>query len=116
MQAALTRHHIGQRLSQSVCHGGLIFLAGQCGTAGHSMAQQTQQSLDRIDALLDEVSTSKSRILQAMIWLEDMADFDEMNAVWDAWLPTVSSPARACGEAKLAGNGYTVEIVVIAAA
>jgi enamine deaminase RidA (YjgF/YER057c/UK114 family) len=30
--------------------------------------------------------TSKSHILQATIWLADMADFAEMNAIYDAWI------------------------------
>jgi len=39
-----------------------------------------------------------------------------MNAVWDAWVPAGHAPARACGEAQLARAGFTVEILVIAAA
>jgi len=49
------------------------------------------------------------------IWLDDMADFAEMNAVWDAWVPEGAAPARACGDAKLAAPKFKVEITVIAA-
>ncbi|KFE33447.1 RutC family protein yoaB [Thioclava atlantica] len=49
-------------------------------------------------------------MLQVIIWLADMADFDAMNAVWDAWVPEGSAPARACGEAKLARPELKVEI------
>ncbi len=112
----ITRHHTNQRMSQIVQHGDTIYLAGQVGTAGASVAQQTQDCLDKIDTLLGEVDSDKSRILQAVIWLADMADFEEMNGVWDAWVPEGAAPARACGEAKLARPDFTVEIIVVAAA
>ena len=54
-------------------------------------------------------------MLQAIVWLSDMADFDDMNAVWDAWVPQGHAPARACGEAKLARPDLKVEIIVTAA-
>ena len=44
-----------------------------------------------------------------------MADFAEMNAVWDGWVPAGHTPARATGEAKLAAPKYRVEIIVTAA-
>ncbi len=112
----ITRHHTNQRMSQIVQHGDTIYLAGQVGTAGASVAQQTQDCLDKIDALLAEVGSDKSKMLQAVIWLADMADFEEMNGVWDAWVPEGAAPARACGEAKLARPDFTVEIIVVAAA
>ena len=43
-----------------------------------------------------------------------MADFAEMNAVWDAWVPEGQAPARACGEATLARSELRVEIIVTA--
>jgi len=111
----ITRHHTNTRMSQIVEHNGTIYLAGQVGTAGASVAQQTQDCLDAIDRLLAEVGSDKTRILQAVIWLADMADFAEMNGVWDAWSPEGQAPARACGEAKLAHPDFTVEIIVTAA-
>jgi enamine deaminase RidA (YjgF/YER057c/UK114 family) len=44
-----------------------------------------------------------------------MADFAEMNAVWDVWVGGQDAPARATGEAKLATPDYKVEIIVVAA-
>ena len=69
----------------------------------------------RIDALLKEVGSDKSKLLSATIWLTDMRTFDEMNAVWDAWLAEGCAPARATVEARLAAVHFTVEIGVIAA-
>ncbi|OAN74610.1 hypothetical protein A8B82_17785 [Sulfitobacter sp. EhC04] len=111
----ITRHHTNARMSQIVTHNGTVYLAGQVGTPGASVAQQTQDCLDSIDKLLAEVGSDKSRILQAVIWLADMGDFEEMNGVWDAWVPAGQAPTRACGEAKLARADFTVEIIVTAA-
>lgn len=112
----INRLEKGPRMSQSVSHGGVVWLAGQVGTAGASVTQQTQDILAKIDKLLAASGSDKSRLLQAVIWLADMKDFAEMNAVWDAWVDPDNTPARACGEAKLASPEYTVEIIVVAAA
>ncbi len=56
-----------------------------------------------------------TRILSAQIWLADIADFAEMNAVWDGWVAQGQCPTRATGEAKLAAPGYRVEIIITAA-
>lgn len=111
----IIRKHTGARMSQIVIHGDTIYLAGQVGTAGDSVADQTRSCLEKIDALLGEVGSDKTRILQTTIWLADMADFAEMNAVWDGWVPEGHAPARACGEAKLARPEFTVEFLVTAA-
>ncbi len=111
----ITRKHVGDRMSQIVTHGETIYLAGQVGTPGASVAQQTKDCLDRVDALLAEAGSDNTRILQAVIWLADMKDFAEMNEVWDAWVPKGHAPTRACGESKLATPDYLVEVIVTAA-
>lgn len=111
----ITRSHIGERMSQIVKHNGTIYLAGQVGNPGDSMADQTKTCLDNIDRLLAEAGSDKTRILQTTIWLADMKDFAEMNAVWDTWVPQGHTPARAAGESKLATPDYLVEFMVVAA-
>ncbi|MDR3506965.1 MAG: RidA family protein [Caulobacteraceae bacterium] len=111
----ITRLHSGPRMSQAVIHGDTVYLAGQVGEPGASVTVQTQGVLAQIDALLAEAGSHKSKILSATIWLADMADFAEMNAVWDAWVDGQNAPARATGEAKLAAPAYKVEIIIVAA-
>ena len=111
----ITRSHSGPRMSQIVTHNGTVYLAGQVGDPGDGVADQTRTCLERIDALLAEAGSDKTRILQTIIWLSDMKDFAEMNAVWDAWVPEGHTPARATGEAKLATPDHLVEFIVIAA-
>lgn len=113
--AEIERHHTTQRMSQIVKHNGTVYLAGQVGTPGESVAKQTRECLDKVDALLAEAGSGRDRMLQAVIWLSDMSDFAAMNAVWDAWVPEGHAPARACGEAKLAHPEMLVEVIVTAA-
>lgn len=115
MATSIKRLHAGPRMSQAVIHGNTVYLAGQVGKPGGSVAEQTRDILKTIDELLAEAGTDKSKILQAIIWLADMKDFAEMNAVWDKWVDGPNAPARATGEAKLAGPEYLVEIIVTAA-
>ena len=102
------------RMSKIVKHNGVAYLCGQVG-AGEGVVAQTEECLRRVDALLVEAGSSREKMLQAVIWLSDMSDFAEMNAVWDAWVPEGHAPARACGEAKLARDVLKVEIIVTAA-
>ncbi len=111
----ISRIEAGPRMSQAVVHGDTVYLAGQVGAPGRSVTEQTQAILAQIEALLATTGSSKANILMATIWLADMADFAEMNAVWDAWVGGRDAPARATGEAKLATPDYKVEIIVVAA-
>jgi enamine deaminase RidA (YjgF/YER057c/UK114 family) len=113
----IKRIDVGPRMSQAVVHGNLVFLAGQVAqnAAGASVGDQTKDILARIDALLGEAGSDKTRLLSATIWLTDMATFNEMNAVWDAWVSPGNTPGRACVEARLAAPQYNVEIAVVAA-
>lgn len=110
----IERLHTGARMSKIVKHNGTAYLCGQVGD-GATVAEQTADCLSRVDALLTEAGSDRSHMLQAVIWLADMADFAEMNAVWDAWVPEGHAPARACGEARLARDTLRVEIIVTAA-
>ena len=111
----IERLHSGARMSQAVIHKGLVYLAGQVGAPGEDTAAQTRAVLGKIDALLAEAGTDKSRILTATIWLAYMDDFGAMNEVWDQWVGGANAPARATGEVKLATPDYRVEIIVTAA-
>lgn len=112
---SIRRIDVGPRMSDIVIHGNTVYLAGQVGAPGESVTSQTKAILAGIDALLAKAGSDKTKILQAIIWLSDMSTFQEMNAVWDAWVPQGHTPARATGEAKLAAPDYKVEIIVTAA-
>ena len=111
----ITRIETGARMSEAVVYNGLIFLAGQIGAPGASVREQTEAALAEVDRLLAAAGSDKTRILSAQIWLADIADFAEMNAVWDGWVAPGHTPARATGESKLAAPDYKVEVIVVAA-
>lgn len=110
----IERMHTSARMSKIVKHGNTVYLCGQVGS-GDTVTEQTQDCLSRVQALLEEAGSSKHHMLQAIVWLADMADFSEMNAVWDAWVPEGAAPARACGESKLTRPELKVEVTVTAA-
>jgi len=112
---SIRRIGAGPRMSQAVIHGNTVYLAGQVGKPGESVTEQTKAVLVEVDRLLAEAGSDKSKILQAIIWLADMKDFAEMNAVWDGWVDPANTPARATGEAALATPEHKVEIIITAA-
>ncbi len=105
----------GARMSEAVCYNGIVWVAGQVGKPGDTVAQQTADCLTEVDRILAAAGTDKTRILSAQIWLADIATFGQMNAVWDKWVSPGNTPARATGEAKLATPDYKVEVIVTAA-
>jgi enamine deaminase RidA (YjgF/YER057c/UK114 family) len=112
----IKRFDVGPRMSQAVAHGNLVYLAGQVADDPvPSVTEQTKQILARIDRLLRDAGSDKSKLLSAHIWLTDISRFSEMNAVWDAWVSPGNPPARATVEAALAAPQYLVEIMVTAA-
>jgi enamine deaminase RidA (YjgF/YER057c/UK114 family) len=103
------------RMSAAVVANGFVFVSGQVADdTSANVAGQTAQILAKIERILAEAGSSKERIVSANIWLAEAATFNEMNGVWDAWVPAGNPPARACVESKLAFPQYTVEIGVIA--
>jgi len=112
----ITRIDPGPRLCKAVVHGGTVYLAGLTASdLSQGTTGQTRQILTAIDDYLARAGTTKSNLLTATIWLRDIADFDLMNAAWDAWIDRANMPVRATVEARLAGDAYRVEIQVTAA-
>jgi len=112
----IERIKVGPRMSQVVIHGDTVYLAGQVADDPNAdVAGQTRQILAKIDRLLAEAGTDKSKVLSANVWLSDISTFDQMNAVWDEWVTPGKPPARATVESRLAGPEFKVEIMVVAA-
>ncbi|QND58708.1 RidA family protein [Mesorhizobium huakuii] len=106
----------GQRFCRVLRYNGTVYVSGLTADdlSGDTTAQ-TKQIFAKIDALLAKAGSDKSKLLSAQIWLRDIADFDMMNAAWDAWIDRSAMPVRATVEARLAGDQYRVEIMVTAA-
>ncbi|MDY4505107.1 MAG: RidA family protein [[Actinobacillus] rossii] len=115
--AKIQRFHVSGRYCEVTIHNDVAYFAGQVpeNTLNGTAFEQTQDVLNLIDKLLAEVDSSKANILNAQIFLADMADYAEMNRAWDAWVDKNNAPCRACVEAKLAVAEWKVEIVITAA-
>lgn len=113
---SIQRIEVGARMSKAVVHGNTVYLAGIVAdkAKGQSVTEQTRDILSQIDGLLAKAGTDKTKLISANIWITDMANFAEMNAVWDGWVSAGNTPARATVEAKLAAADYKVEIMVVA--
>lgn len=103
------------RYSDIVIHDNTVYLVEVPQTPGADIATQTREVLNSVEALLLKAGSDKSRLLSVTLYLPDMADYGAMNAVWDAWVPAGTAPARACIQAGLANPGWRIEAVVTAA-
>ena len=114
---SIQRIDVGPRMSKAVVNGNTVYLAGIVANdpKGKSVTDQTRDIVAQIDGLLKQAGTDKTKLLSANLWITDMANFAEMNAVWDGWVSPGNTPARATVEAKLATPDYKVEIMVVAA-
>ena len=113
---SITRHEPGKRMSQAVAHGNTVYLAGQVATDYNgTIEKQTSEVLAAIDRLLALSGTSKSKLLNVQVVLNNIADFAAMNTIYDAWIDPANPPARACIEARLAHPALKVEVIAVAA-
>ena len=112
----IQRLDVGPRMSEAAVHNGTVYLAGQVAIDPTlTIEGQTCQVLASIDDLLARAGSDKRRILMAQIFLADLKDFEGMNAVWDAWVPSGHTPPRATVQAALARQEWKIEVVVTAA-
>ncbi|MFD2237150.1 RidA family protein [Aureimonas populi] len=97
-------------------HNGIVFLGGLIADdLSQSMGGQTAQICQKLDKLLAEAGTDKSKLLSAMLYVTDMSQKGEMNEAWTSWIEAPDLPTRATiGVADL-GKNVLIEIVVTAA-
>jgi 2-iminobutanoate/2-iminopropanoate deaminase len=99
----------------------LVFVSGQGATdpatgqlAGADTAAQTEQCLRNVQAILEAAGSSLQHVLRCGVFLLDMGDFQQMNAVY-ARMFGEHRPARTTIQAAgLPGEGLRVEIDCIA--
>jgi len=110
----IQRFGVGPRISQAVAHGDLVFLAAQIADdVSADITGQTRQVLARIDQVLKDAGSDKTRILRVEVWLADIGDFDAMNRVWESWIAKDHPPARVTVETRLV-PGYRIEATAVA--
>lgn len=101
--------------SRAVAFNGLVYAVATDPTSAVGIREQTRRALAELDAALAEAGSSRRGLLQATVYLRDIADKAAMDRVWLDWIgPTENWPQRACVGADLAGDDL-VEVVVTAA-
>jgi enamine deaminase RidA (YjgF/YER057c/UK114 family) len=112
----LQRLHVGKTLSEVAIHNGVVYLAGQVAEdLSQGMGGQMREVLGHVDRLLAEAGSDKSHILMCQIYISDIQEFAEMNAVWNEWVAEGRSPPRATVEARMVKPEWRVEVIVTAA-
>ncbi|VVN69684.1 RidA family protein [Pseudomonas fluorescens] len=105
------------RLSRAVIHNGVVWLSGiVAADCSEDIRGQASQVLERLEQLLKQAGSSRSRILSAQVWMKDMAaDFDGMNEVWSQWFSPDETPARATAQVVFDDEQIRLELLVVAA-
>jgi enamine deaminase RidA (YjgF/YER057c/UK114 family) len=97
-------------MAQAIVHNGIVTISGQVDDVGSDVTSQTNNILNKVDTLLTEAGTDKTKLLTANIWVKDIEnDFQDMNNVWSAWLDPNNKPVRATGEVESNQFKFTIE-------
>jgi len=107
--------------SQAIRAGNLLFVSGQISidpSTGNliddkTIQGQTRRVLQNLIAIVEAAGGSAQNIVKTTVFLRDMSDFGEMNAVYSTFF-TASAPARATVEAARLPRDVSVEIDCIA--
>jgi len=103
------------RMSEAVIYNQTVYYTSVPENLDADAFAQTENALAVIDRSLARVGSDKSKVLDATIFLTDLADFAAMNQAWDAWVSPGNAPVRCTVLAGLVDPRYKVEIKIIAA-
>ena len=106
--------------SQAIQVGNLIYTSGQIpinpatgSFVEGGIKEQTRQSLLNVKAILEEAGLTMANVVKTTVFMADMNDFADMNAVYAEFF-TESYPARSAVAVKTLPKGALVEIEVVA--
>lgn len=107
--------------SQAIQVGNLVYTSGQIPIDPDTgvfveggIREQTRQSLLNVKAILDEAGLTMGNVVKTIVFMADMSDFAEMNAVYAEFF-SEPYPARSAVAVKTLPKGALVEIEVVAA-
>ena len=105
--------------SQAVKSSNLIFISGQLpldpatGEMPEDIESQTKRVLENISAILVSQTLSLRNIVKTTVYLKDLNDFPEMNAIYEGYF-NIEPPARSTVEVAKIPKGALIEIDAIA--
>ena len=107
-------HGSAKGRSRATRHGGLVYAVATA--PGADITEQTRNTLAALEKNLVDGGADKTRIVQATVYLTDIANKAEMDELWCEWIGGPENwPQRACVGTQLAGKTL-VEIVAVATA
>ena len=106
--------------SQAIRANGFIFVAGEKGIdvkTGNivpgGIAAETRQTLENIKGILEEAGSSMGKAVQSFVFMTDLSEFAEMNAVYGEYF-AMTPPGRTTVEVKSLPAGAHIEITITA--
>ena len=106
--------------SQAIKVGNLVYTSGQIpidpATGSFiegGIKEQTRQSLNNVKAILEEAGMTMANVIKTTVFMADMNDFADMNAVYAEFFAE-PYPARSAVAVKTLPKGALVEIEVVA--
>jgi 2-iminobutanoate/2-iminopropanoate deaminase len=109
----------GAPYNQAIRVGELVFVAGQLGVdpsgtmVGEGIAEQTEQVMRNLAAILEEAGSSLDRLVKTTVFLVDLGDFAAMNEVYARHVGD-RPPARSTIEVSALPTGGRIEVEAIA--
>lgn len=105
--------------SQGIKVGDLVFTSGQLpvdpatGEMHTDVKKATAQALENVKAILEEAGSSMDKAVKVVVFLQDMADFAEVNEVYGTYF-TENPPARSCYQVAKLPKDAIIEIEAVA--
>ena len=106
--------------SQAIQVGNLVYTSGQIPIdpatgvfVEGGVKEQTRQSLFNVKAILEEAGLTMNDVVKTTVFMADMNDFADMNAVYAEFFAE-PYPARSAVAVKMLPKGALVEIEVVA--
>lgn len=104
--------------------GAMVFASGQIAldpasgalVGGDDVAQQTEQVMKNLEAVLTAAGVGWSQVVKTTVFLADMNDFATVNGIYARYFDEATAPARACVEVARLPKDVLVEIDCIAVA
>jgi 2-iminobutanoate/2-iminopropanoate deaminase len=111
----------GAPYSQAIRVGELVFVSGQLAVrpggsemVGDTIAEQTEQVMANLGAILEEAGSGLDRLVKTTVFLANLADFQGMNEVYSRHVGD-RPPARSTVEVAALPSGALVEIEAVGA-
>ncbi len=107
--------------NQAVWANNTLYISGQIAINpktgqlnNQTIAQETQQVMENLKAILNAAELTFENVVKTSIFLSDMHNFNEVNAVYASYFNETTAPARETVEVANLPKFVNVEISMIA--